>query len=176
MKLPITDQFLWELYRTLEPAGDVVNFMLSSKRRQLSILAGGENPIFKKYRHDMGKRHFSKLIYYLKRNNYIKVKSLEGNKAIIITKEGLSKVLKASFVAEGGKKRKDGKWIMLIFDIPEKRPKARSLLKSILQNLGYKLFQQSVWVTPYDVSKKTENLLQLHSLDRYVKIFLIEQL
>ena len=65
---------------------------------------------------------------------------------------------------------------MLIFDIPQTHWKSRSLLKSILLNLGYKKFQQSVWVTPFDVYQKTERLLQYHSLDQYVRIFLVEEL
>src|SRR3989344_2746508 len=73
-------------------------------------------------------------------------------------------------------KRKDNKWIMVIFDIPQKQWKARNLLKSILHNLKYRKFQQSVWVTPYDVFEKTEQLLQYYSLEKYVRIFLIEEL
>ena len=73
-------------------------------------------------------------------------------------------------------KRKDGKWTMVIFDVPEKWRKSRDLLRSILNNLGYKMFQQSVWITPYDVLKKTEELLQIYSLDNFVKIFLIENI
>ena len=65
---------------------------------------------------------------------------------------------------------------MIIFDVPEKHRKSRNLLRSILSNLGYKLFQQSVWITPYDVSEKSETLLQMYSLDKYVKIFLIEEI
>ncbi|MBI3631407.1 MAG: CRISPR-associated endonuclease Cas2 [Candidatus Staskawiczbacteria bacterium] len=65
---------------------------------------------------------------------------------------------------------------MIAFDIPQKHRKARELLRSILENLGYKMFQQSVWVTSYDVSEKTERLLQAYSLDNYVKIFLVEKL
>lgn len=38
------------------------------------------------------------------------------------------------------------------------------------------MFQQSVWITSYDVSEKTEKLMQLYSLDKYVKIFLIEKI
>ena len=114
--------------------------------------------------------------YYLKTNGYIKVKSLENKQAIILTKEGISKALKASFVLEKSGKRKDGKWIMLIFDVPVAHKQGRNLLKSILINLGYKLFQQSVWISPYDVSEKTEKLLQLYSLDDYVKIFIIEEI
>ena len=64
---------------------------------------------------------------------------------------------------------------MVMFDVPEKYRKSRNLLKRILINLGYKLLQQSVWVSPYDVSEKTEQLFQWHSLDQYVKIFIIEK-
>ena len=84
--------------------------------------------------------------------------------------------MKASFIIEGKKKRDDGKWAMLIFDVPEKYRKSRDLLRSVLHNLGYKMFQQSVWITPYDVSDKTEKLLQMYNLDEFVKIFLIEEI
>lgn len=176
MKLPITDQFLWDVYSFLEIFGDIVDFVLSNKYKQIRILTGGENPIFRKYEKELGKRKFGKLIYYLKKNNLIKVKDLKGKQAVILTKGGISKVLRASFKVEKKEKRKDGKWIMLTFDIPEKHRKSRLLLRSILLNLEYKMFQQSIWVCPYDVSEKTEKLLQMYDLDKYVKIFLIEEI
>ncbi|HLD70491.1 MAG TPA: hypothetical protein VI937_01245, partial [Negativicutes bacterium] len=95
-------------------------------------MGGGQNPVFEKYRKQMGEQKFSKLIYYLKRNNYIQAKALENKRGFILTKEGISKALKASFQAEEKKKRKDGKWAMIIFDVPQKHQKARNLLKSIL--------------------------------------------
>src|SRR3989344_5681063 len=158
MKLPITDQFLWDLYTILDKTGDILKF-ITQRPTMYNYLPGPKNPIFNKYRKDKNKRKFGDLIYYLKTNDYIKVK-----------------VLKASFKIGGKIKRKDGKWVMLIFDLPQQHKKARGLLRSILHNLNYKMFQQSVWVTPYDVSDKTERLLQLYSLDQYVKIFLIEEL
>lgn len=177
MKIPITDQFLLDaVCPFLNVTDSVVDFLLSNKYRQINILFGNENPIIRKYRKDINQQRFSQLIYHLKKNNYIKVKSLENKKAIMLTKKGLSKVLKASFKIKSKKKREDKKWIMIIFDIPQKHEKARNLLRSILQNLGYKIFQHSVWVTPYDVSEKTEKLLQAYSLEKYVKIFLIEEL
>ena len=175
MKLPITDQFLWDVYKITAGAGAVLN-QITKPPTMANWLPGPKDPTFNKYRRQNGEKSFAKLIYYLKTNNYIKVKSLEGKKAIILTKEGLSKALRASFVMEEKRKRKDGKWIMLIFDMPSKNKKARTLMRSILCNLGYRMFQQSVWITPYDVSEKTESLLQFYSLDRYVKIFLIEQI
>jgi len=177
MKIRITDQFLWDIiYPFLSEVDDITHFLLSNTYRRTRILFGNENPVFRKYRKNKTERQFSQLIYYLKKNNYIKIKNLENKKAIILTKKGISKVLKASFSIEDKKKRGDGKWMMIIFDIPQAHRKARNLLRSVLKNLGYKMFQQSVWVTPYDVSEKTEKLLQAYSLDKYVKVSLIEEL
>lgn len=175
MKLSITDEFLWDVYKFLEKAGDVADFTFKAPTMR-NFLPGPKNPIYKKYRHDKNKRKFDNLIYYLKRKGYIKTKNLESKQAIMLTKEGMSKALRASFTLEEAKKRKDGKWVMLIFDMPARNKKARNLLRSILVNLGYKMFQQSVWISPYDISEKTEKLLQFYLLDKYVKIFLIEKL
>lgn len=122
-----------------------------------------------------GGRKFGKFIDYLKRNNYIKTKALENKQGIILAQKGLLKAFNVGLKTDK-KKREDGKWIMLIFDIPEKYKKSRRLLRSILKTLGYKIFQQSVWITPYDVSEKTEKLLQFYSLDKFVRIFLIEEI
>ncbi len=171
----ITDEFLWDVYNLLEKAGDVFRFITKSPT-MANYLPTIKNPIFKKYKKDKDKRKFINLIYYLKIKGYIRIKSLGSKEAIMLTKKGISKALKASFKIGGRVKRKDGKWIMLIFDMPEKYRKSRDLLRSILHNLGYKMFQQSVWITSYDVSEKTEKLMQLYSLDKYVKIFLIEKI
>lgn len=174
MKLSLTDKFLWDIYNAMHNLNEAVDFVLNS--RAIKFMPGLRNPIFEKYRKERGARKFAKLIYYLKTKNYIKVKNLNNKKAILLTRNGINRVLKASFIIEGKEKRKDGKWTMLIFDVPEKYKKSRSLLRSILHNLGYKIFQKSVWITPYDVSEKTEKLLQYYSLDSFVKIFLIEEL
>jgi hypothetical protein len=177
MKLTITDEFLWDIYKVLEKAGDVTNFILNPHSSKWQSLYGdNKNPIFDKYRHDKNKAKFKKLVYYAKTKGYITVKSLEGKKAVLLTKKGLDKAFKASFLLDDKQKRKDGKWVMLIFDMPAKNRKARDLLRSTLRNLGYRMFQQSVLITPYDVSEKTEKLLQMYSLEEYVKIFLTEEI
>ncbi len=175
MKLPMTDQFLLDL---LEGTSDTVHFILKRRRTFGDVLPGPRDPIFEKYRKMGNRQAFNKLIYYLKKNNFIKVKNLQGNDAILLTKKGVNKSLRASFKIKDSemKKRKDGKWIMVIFDIPQNRKRDRGLLRSILKNLEYKLFQQSVWISPYDVSKKTEKSLQFYRLDRYVRIFLINEI
>ncbi len=175
-KLPITDQFLWDVLNAFSSIEDAGRFIFHPARSMRHVGMSAHDPIYQKYRKVLKPQEFSKLIYWLKKNNYIKVKNLEGKKAVMLTKEGVSKAFKASFKLEELQKRKDEKWIMLIFDLPKYHQKSRKLLRSILINLGYKLLQHSVWVTPYDVSEKTEQLLQYYSLDKYIKIFLIERL
>ena len=174
MKLPITDQFLWDIVRFLDHTEDTFSHMLHPPRSWGQFYISVDDPVYRKYHKMLKSERFKKLVYHLKRNNYIKSKNLQGKKAIIITKRGISKVIKASFKTIDKKKRKDGKWIMIIFDLPKNYEKSRILLRSILENLGYKMFQHSVWITPFDVVENTEDLLQHYSLDSYVKIFLIE--
>lgn len=47
-------------------------------------------------------------------------------------------------------KQWDGKWRILIFDIPEKRRWLRDRIRSTLHAIGFKQLQRSVWVYPFD--------------------------
>ena len=47
-------------------------------------------------------------------------------------------------------KRWDGRWRMLIFDIPETRRPARDKVRQTLSTIGFYILQDSVWIYPYD--------------------------
>src|SRR3989344_5591963 len=47
-------------------------------------------------------------------------------------------------------RRWDGKWRLVIFDIPEKRRGIRDRLRALVVRLGFLHLQDSVWVYPYD--------------------------
>jgi len=118
---------------------------------------------------------FKSIISYLSQKGYIKVKSLQAKEGIILTQKGMEKVLKVGLYKTKKKKRKDRKWLMVIFDIPEKKRKMRDFFREQIQILGFKELQKSVWVCPYDVLKEIQFLIQKFSLFRYIKIFLIEE-
>ena len=104
MKVPITDKFLWDVYDIISKTG----YVLGSTNRVPNLIncfTGMENPIFKKYRDDRNKERFRKLIYYLKKKNYIKIKNLEGKSGIMLTKEGFDKALKQVLLLK--RKRKE---------------------------------------------------------------------
>lgn len=45
--------------------------------------------------------------------------------------------------------RWDGKWRLVMFDVPEKRKKVRDTLRMLLRSAGFIHFQDSAWVQPY---------------------------
>ncbi|MDO8590956.1 MAG: hypothetical protein Q7R65_03180 [bacterium] len=47
-------------------------------------------------------------------------------------------------------KRWDGKWRVLIFDIPETRKTQREKVRCTLVSIGFLRLQDSVWIYPYD--------------------------
>ena len=164
------------MYLILSSIEDRGRFLFHSPRTMRDIFFDTDNPIYQKYYKVLNGNQFKKLIYYLKKNNFVKSKNLQSKKAFILTRKGMEKAMRAGFKIESDdkQKREDGKWIMIIFDIPKKDERKRIILRSVLQNLGYKMFQKSVWITPYDVFENTEKMLQFYSLDDYIRIFLIE--
>lgn len=58
-------------------------------------------------------------------------------------------------------KRWDKKWRVIIFDIPEKKKKAREQIRYLFEQAGLIRLQDSVWVFPYDC----EDILTLLKTD-----------
>jgi len=48
------------------------------------------------------------------------------------------------------KRRWNGRWRVVIFDVPERRRRTRDRLRIFMQELGFVRLQDSVWVFPYD--------------------------
>ena len=174
MKLPITDKFLLDLYNLIEEIDKTFDLFIPPQTMQ-EVCYSEFYQLKRKYERKKSKEQFSRFISYLKRRGYIKIKNLEQKQGIILTKKGAEKVFKAKLKMRKNKKRSDGKWQMVIFDVPEKKRIFRDILRENLRILGYKMLQQSVWVSPYDVLKETEGIIRKYSLDNYVKLFLIEK-
>ncbi len=174
MKLPITEKFLLDVYDFSEKLDKTLDIF--APRTMTEALCPSLYELKNQYRRKQSKQQFSQLIYHLKKNGYIKIKSLKQNKGIVLTKKGSEKVLKAKLKLGNNKKRLDGKWQMIIFDIPEEKKYLRNLLREKLILLKYKMLQRSVWICPYDVSKEIEFILRKNSIDSYVKLFLIEEI
>ena len=174
MKLPITDQILWSVFNFLSTINKTYSSLNPGSLQ--NVISPEMFEIRRRVKSKRDVKYFSQIIYYLKRKGYIHVEQLSGKRGILLTKKGDERVLRIKQKLGLQPKRKDGKWQMIIFDIPETKKKLRDILRSTLRFFGYEYLQDSVWVCPYDVEKETEKFLQENSLDEYVRIFLIEEI
>lgn len=138
------------------------------------VMRATEN-LVRKYRTDKNKKKFDRMVNYLDEKGFVVKKEIAGKKMIFITQKGMKRSLSFKLKNSQKEKRKDGKLVLLVFDVPEKSRSIRYLLRSVLRNLGYKMIQQSVWASSYDVLDETKKFLDLYFLSNYVKIFISEK-
>lgn len=67
--------------------------------------------------------------------------------------------------------RWDGKWRIVIYDIPEAHASARQALTICLRAYGCFQLQKSTWITPFPCRDDIVALSAYHSVDKYVTYF-----
>ncbi len=76
----------------------------------------------------------------------------DGKKFLRITPKGRKALALEQAKASLSNQRKkwDGRWRMVAFDIPERRRGVRFRLRAVMREIGFVRLQDSVWVYPYD--------------------------
>lgn len=69
----------------------------------------------------------------------------------------------------------DGRWRVVIFDIPEVQRRVRDGLRLELKKLGFGQWQRSVWVTPFNISAELNAYLQKQDLSAVVQMLVGER-
>lgn len=89
-----------------------------------------------------------------------------------LTKKGIKRInFSKLFKLKLDKKKKDGFWRVVIFDIPEKQKIKRELLRQKLKELDFKMIQKSVFASPYICEKEISELCRILDLKSEVSIF-----
>ena len=73
-------------------------------------------------------------------------------------------------------KKWDGKWRIVIFDIPEEQSFKRNLLRQKLKEFNFRLLQKSVFVSPYVCEKEIRELCQYLNLENEVCVVIAKNL
>lgn len=96
----------------------------------------------------------------------------DGSVEIILTEKGRRKALryKLDEIKIEKPSRWDKKWRIIIFDIPEKKKRAREALRFKLRELGFKELQKSVFVFPYECKDEINFVIEVFELRPYVKL------
>lgn len=100
---------------------------------------------------DYQRTYARKVIKRLKQKGLVKILEKEGKTMLAITKLGKKQLEKwqlGDLKIERPKKW-DGRWRIAIFDIPEKKHRARDIVREQLKDFGFYYLQNSVWIYPY---------------------------
>jgi len=167
-----SEKILWTIFDLAEDVDKCLNYFPRSIDYVYKI---EYYRLLQKLRLKKERKRFSNFISYLKKKNYIKLKTEENKRLILLTLKGKEKVL--SFYVKKVKKnyRKDKKSILVIFDIPEVLKRSRNLFRANLKIMDYKMIQQSAWVSSCDVLELTKVLAKQYALEKYIKFFLVNK-
>lgn len=102
----------------------------------------------------------------------------DGSLTIILTENGKKKALTYQIDEIKIKKPEkwDGKWRIILFDIPDKRRKGRDALRYHLKKIGFYKYQESVFVHPFDCKNEADYLIEFYNLRRFVRFIVADYL
>lgn len=123
----------------------------------------------------LDQRSFNRSIHRLSQEKLIEEKILsDGSFKLVLTKKGREQAKKISLLGSSinfkKPKRWDGKWRIVIFDIPEDDRVFRDILRNHLRELEFFKLQHSVFVSPYPFEKSILELTHLYSAEPYVRV------
>jgi CRISPR-associated endonuclease Cas2 len=68
----------------------------------------------------------------------------------------------------------DGKWWLVFFDIDKKHSRIRDKLRVYLRQIGMEMFQESVFISPFDITDQVKYLREVLEIPNSIKIARLE--
>ncbi len=131
----------------------------------LSNLSGRRGLYKFAHKLEMGEYQLSSAIQSLERNGFIE----RQESGFLITPKGKRKIKFLNFQNKSQKNGKwDGKWRVVIFDIPERLRGGRDMLRSHLMRNGFVKLQNSVFVCPFADFDALDDLRYACGVEKYV--------
>lgn len=143
--------------------GEVVTYGLGTPRSIQKAWQGQNNSI-------------RTILYQLHKRGLIQIKKKPSKKLISLTTIGKIEALFLKARLTHQQKKWDGKWRMIIFDIPEVAKKHRNQLRGLLLRHGFVKLQISVYISPYPLHQDAVAYLQESKLIKHIRIAKIEKM
>ena len=137
-------------YRVGSIERELLKLIINIKDRELSNKYNESfSDIFKTVRQ---KYQYSETINRMEKKGLIQFVNKYGELKISISPKG-NKIIKNLLLEDYKQLKKpikwDGKWRMVMFDIPEEKRKLRNIIRFHLKKIGFIQIQGSVWIYPF---------------------------
>ncbi|MEK7075368.1 MAG: hypothetical protein AAB948_01035 [Patescibacteria group bacterium] len=120
------------------------------------------------YRHESYRKIYTH-IYQLEKRGYLEKYKLKDLEYLRASDKGIASL-------DTFKRERDGKWKMIIFDIPENKRAVRDYLRTKLKQLGFKRWQNSIWITPYRLPDDVVSELKELSKRYFIRLITVEHI
>jgi len=117
--------------------------------------------------------------HYLRKRGLIEFIKENSNEVVVRITDNGRKYLKTFDIDNmslNRSERWDGRWRLVIFDVPEKHKKAREALRKKLKDLYFVRLQDSAWVTPYPCDDEIRFLREIFNIPFNVDVFTLDDL
>ncbi len=114
----------------------------------------------------------------LAKQKIIDISQKNGNQIIKISDKGKRKILSYAIDELMLKKpiRWDGKWRLVMYDIPVKRGRKDKIISNTLKRLGFLKIQNSVYISPYSCFDEIEFMREYYFLGMNIKYFIVTKI
>lgn len=159
-----------DVLKILAVSGIVISSMIVPTA---PMAAGAALKIWKKYhRKDLGR-----IFKRLEKQQMISFKEKDEQTLIEITEKGKRRLLEYDFENISIKKKKiDGKWRLVIFDIPEDKKSSRDSFRRKLLQMEFIRLQDSVFATCYPCKKEIDFLVHYLGISDFITLIKVDQI
>lgn len=117
------------------------------------------------------RRNYYHLVWRTLKTGYIEKIVKKGEVYLRLSGEGGEKLTRDFPLLALQKKKWDGKWRIVLFDIAELNRKVRDTFRKKLRELGFGMFQQSVYISPHNFTKDLLEFLNTAGLSDFAYVF-----
>lgn len=139
----------------------------------IPIAAGAVYKAWRKF----NRRDLGKIIKRLEKQEMISYKEKNGKTVFEITEKGKKRLLEYDFESLDIKKKKiDGKWRLVIFDIPEDKKVSRDAFRKKLLQMEFIRLQDSVFATCYPCKKEIDFLVHYLGISDFITLIRVDEI
>lgn len=126
---------------------------------------------------DVNREDLGRIMKRLQKQEMIAIREKEDRVSIEITEKGKRRLLEYDFENIKLKaKKRDGKWRLIIFDIPEYKKRNRDMFRKKLLQLGCIRLQDSVFVSAFPCKDEIDFLAHYLEISDYIAVVVLSKI
>ena len=110
--------------------------------------------------------YLKRTITRMRKEKLVKIVKRNGEDVVELTKNGRRRIIKYSLenLSIDKPKRWDGRWRLVMYDVPNRRKQMRDVFRQTLKGLGFYQLQESVWLFPYPCEEQVSFLREFYGV------------